>query len=146
MEDKMKKIITYLAIGFIAYSMQACEEDTPPNTLQFTRNEASFASGMKEVTVTLTLERPAEDNTPITVEMDSQGITHGNQFTVDPASIETNGTLFLAFPKNEQETSFRVRKLGNPPLNGDETITFEIASAPAPVVIGSTATLEVHFK
>lgn len=142
----MKYFFRFFPLILIAISIGACEEDAAPNALQFTSSQTSFTADTEALTITLTLERPADENTPITLEMQVQGLTHGNQFTVDPESVEVNGTLFLAFPKGEQETSFHIRKLGNPPLNGDETITFEIASVPAPLVAGQPSTLEIQFE
>ena len=139
----MKRILNLLLIPII---FSACQEDPPPNTLRFKTSEATLTSGTSEITIELSLERPTDENTPITLEMQAQGLTPGNQFTVDPESVEVNGTIFLAFAKGERATVFNVQKLGNPPLEGNEKVVFQIASAPSPLVVGQPSTLEINFE
>nr|WKN34945.1 hypothetical protein K4G66_21450 [Tunicatimonas sp. TK19036] len=139
----MKRILNLLLIPII---FSACQEDPPPNTLRFKASEATLTSGTSEIIIELLLERPADENTPITLEMQAQGFTPGNQFTVDPESVEVNGTIFLAFAKGERTAVFNVQKLGNPPLEGNEKVVFQIASAPSPLVVGQPSTLEINFE
>ncbi len=138
----------YCLILFVilAAGMSSCEKETPNNTLQFEMSRATLSTDVPALTIRLTLERPAEDNIPITVDMQTLGITHKNQFVVSPESVEVNGTLFLAFPKGATETSFTITKLGNPVLSGGETIVFSIVSATNPVIMGQPSTMEIHFQ
>lgn len=141
----MNKVISFLLIGIII-SFSSCEQDSPENPVQFADRTLTLSAGSDEVTVKLTLERAADDNIPVTVNMQSSVVTHRNEFIIEPESAEVNGTIFLAVPKGAQEASFKVRKMGNPPLTGEEMILFNIASAAAPVVIGQKSTLEVNFQ
>ncbi|SDL27255.1 hypothetical protein SAMN05421823_10570 [Catalinimonas alkaloidigena] len=140
------KSLTSALLAAFVLLLGACAPDEPANPLRFQESDLTLSSSHDTVTVQLTLERPAAENTPITLTMQSNRLVHGNQFTVEPASLEVNGTVFLALAKGAQTTSFQVVKLGTPPLEGDEQIRFTLASTQNGITIGTPASVIISVR
>ncbi|MVM31737.1 hypothetical protein GO755_16940 [Spirosoma sp. HMF4905] len=141
----MKRVIAIM-FALAVSTLNACKEADPPlpdNLVQFESAEQGLDATTTEATIKLKLSRAVDAATPVTLQVTPTGITYGTQFTTTPA-ITTN-TLSLTVPAGASEASFKLTKAADLFLAGTETITFAIASAGSPVIIGTTKQLTVKF-
>lgn len=140
----MKKLL-YVVLA-TALALGACKKTDPPlpdNTLNFSASAQGFESTAASATVTLSLSRSASVAIPVTVSLAATGVTYGTEFTTEPAA--NNGTITLSIPAGSTSVSFTVNKTSGVFLNGNEYLSFTLASAGSPIVIGSTNALKLSF-
>lgn len=125
----------------------ACNEDEPPlpdNLVQLESASKGFASTESSTPVKISLSRAADAATAVTVNITESGVSYGTDYTTEPAA--SNGTLTLTIPAGSTEASFTVLRQANVLLDGDEKLTFTIASAANPVLVGSTSQMVLSFS
>ncbi|MES1226329.1 MAG: HmuY family protein, partial [Bacteroidota bacterium] len=128
--------------GFIS----SCSDDNPPlpdNLSTFASAQLGLADDETELDVKIQLTRAATIDIPLTVSLATNGVTYGTEFTTEPAI--TSGSLSLTLTKGSSEVSFKVKKADGILLDGDESITFTIASAGSPVLVGEQNQLVLSF-
>lgn len=142
----MNKIVASLLVA-AAVSFTACDKDDPPlpdNMVQFEAAEQGLDAATSEVTVKVKLSRITDVAIPISVELTENGVVYGTKYSTTPAVV--SGKLSLTIPAGGNETSFKVTKVADILLNGDEFIEFTVKSAANPVLIGQTAKLKLKFS
>jgi hypothetical protein len=134
------------AIGIIAFSLLGgCDDDPalPDNLVTFETAALGFEGEETEIKVELT--REASKDTGIGITITSDELVYGTDFTTDPDG--SSGTITVTVPQGSLETTFRVIRTAGIFLNGDESITFTIASSAEPVLPGAAEdiTTELSF-
>ncbi len=129
--------------GMLLYS---CKEDValPENLVQFQSETLGIGENETEVTVQISLSRAVPEDLSITLQMETDGVTYGLDFTTSPAA--TGNSLVLTIPANSLIAQFTIVKNTAALFDGDEKIIFTIASAPSSLVIGPRAVLTVSFS
>ncbi len=141
-----KFLALFFTIAFVG-AVSSCKEEEPPlpdNLLVFESAEQGIDAATKDVTIKLKLSRTTDVAIPITVQLTPSGIAYGTEFTTDPAA--TNNVISLTIPAASSETSFKLTKADNVFLSGTESVSFKIASAASPVLIGDVAQLTLKFS
>jgi hypothetical protein len=144
----MNRIINTIkiwAIGFVALSVfGACDDDPalPDNLVTVETPALGFEGNETEIKIKFTRELVEDAQIQITLTADN--LTYGTQFTTDPDG--SSGTISLTVPAGSAEAAFSVIRTPDTFLNGDESITFVIASATEPVLLGETLTTELSFS
>lgn len=141
----MKKLFNQLLIlCLLAVSVAACKDDDtelPDNLASFTTTAQGIESN--EATVQLTLSRAADAATSLSIELTSNVLTYGNEYSTEPAAA--NGVLTVSVAAGQSTASFKVKKKEGLYLNGDEYVTFKIKSATSPVLVGTDSQLKLSF-
>jgi hypothetical protein len=140
----MKQLFKYTFVFALLFSFNACKDEDPP----LPDNLAGFettALGLEanEMDIKIALGRITDVAIPITVSFTPELLTYGTEFTTTPAA--TNNTLALTVPAGQSAVSFKVSKIANILLNGDESILFKISSVNAPVLMGKNTDLKLSF-
>lgn len=80
--------------GMLLYS---CKEDValPENLVQFQSETLGIGENETEVTVQISLSRAVPEDLSITLQMETDGVTYGLDFTTSPAA--TGNSWFLLF-------------------------------------------------
>jgi hypothetical protein len=141
----MKKLLSILFLMLVLFT--ACKDSDPPvadNLVNFQADKQGFTAAEASTDLKLTLSRAADAATTLSVGLVTTGVTYGTQFTTEPAAI--NGTITLTVPAGSNTASIKVIKAAGLLLAGTESIAFKIASATAPVVVGSTSQLALSFS
>ncbi|QCR23802.1 hypothetical protein [Pontibacter sp. SGAir0037] len=139
----MNRLFSFILILIFAVALSSCEKEEFENPLQFETNTLTIASAATQATIKLRLERPAEDNIPVTVRYQANGLTYNEDFTTNPE--EVNGTIFLTIPTGSSEVTFTVNKQPGITLLGNEIVSFTLETAGKPATIGATSSLTVHL-
>lgn len=133
---------------FVAVSMflLSCKEDValPDNLIQFESESLGIGEDETEVTVNISLSRVVAEDVSITIQMETDGVTYGSDFTTNPEATGTS--LSLTIPANSSNTQFTIMKNVASLFDGDEKIVFTIADAPASLVVGPRSVLTVSFS
>ncbi|MVN91557.1 HmuY family protein [Mucilaginibacter aquatilis] len=141
----MKKLLSMLIAFTVLFT--ACKENDPPvadNAVNFQADKQGFTAAQTSAEVKLTLSRNADAAVPVIISLSSTGLTYGTQFTTEPAA--TNGTVSVTIPAGSNSAAIKVNKAANLFLNGNESITFKVASAGSPVVVGATSQMQLSFS
>jgi hypothetical protein len=141
--------IRNILAAFLLVSMlilASCSNDDPPlpdNLSTFESGELGMTEGENELTVKILLSRPTSADQHVTVSFATEGIVYGTDFTTEPEA--TNNTLSLTIPKGSTEGSFKLIKSAGLLLDGDEKITFNIATTTSSLIIGQQKQLSLTF-
>lgn len=141
----MKKLLIY-CLG-LTLLMGACKKDDialPDNTLAFSAATQGISSTDNFITIALNLSRATDVAIPVVVNLDASGVTYGTQFTTTPAAV--NNALSLTIPAGSNSVSFTLTKTAGIFLNGNESVSFTVKSAGAPIVLGTTTALKLSFS
>lgn len=151
----MIRFLKFLSIPVILFLATACQQDDPPlpdNTSNFEASVQGFEG--TETTIKVKLDRAAEVSTPITVSFQATRLNYSSEFSISQATgaesvsvqpDKINGTIALNIPAGSDNASFKVSKLPAAFFNGDESISFKIASIGQPAIIGKTSELKLSF-
>ncbi|MBE9586623.1 hypothetical protein IM792_19395 [Mucilaginibacter sp. JRF] len=140
----MKKIL-YMMLG-LALLTSACSKDdpaAPDNLINFSASTQGIESTSTSADVTLTLSRAADVAVPVTINLVTTGVTYGTEFTTTPAA--TNNAITVTVPAGSNTVSFKINKAEGLFLNGGESVTFNIATAGSPILVGATNSTKVSF-
>lgn len=141
----MKKLFNRLLIlCAVTLSVAACKDDDaqlPDNLASFTTTAQGIESS--EATVQLTLSRATDAATTISIELNSNVLTYGSEYTTEPAA--TNGIMTVSLAAGQSTANFKVKKKEGLFLNGDEYVTFKIKSATSSVLVGTDSQLKLSF-
>ncbi|MFT2008013.1 HmuY family protein [Pontibacter sp. 13R65] len=142
-----RRLYSFLVLGFLT-TLSACKDEDPPlpdNLLQFEAPAIGFEAQAGEVEVKVLLSRAADAAVPITLALQSSGLTYGTEFTTDPAA--SNGSISLTVPAGSSEAVLKVKKVaGVLLLDGDEEITFTVSAASPAVVLSGNTTTTLRFS
>ncbi|MBL7862317.1 MAG: hypothetical protein JNJ65_14225 [Cyclobacteriaceae bacterium] len=144
----MNRIVSYtlslvLLIGFVILS--SCQEDPelPDNLVEFESDELGISSSETELTITINLSREASAEASLIVNVEPVGLAYDVDFTTEPATISNSISIPVAV--SATTASFVVKKSEGALFDGDEKITFTIASAPESLVLGEKTQLTLKF-
>ncbi len=141
----MKKIVRSLLLVAFLGTFNACSDDEPPlpdNLAAFEATEKGFEGEETEIKISLT--RAVDAATPVSVTLTPTQLIYDTEFTTTPATA--NNTITLSVPAGQSSVSFKVNKKPGVLLDGDESITFKIASVGTPVLVGTNSALKLSFK
>ncbi|HWV32744.1 MAG TPA: HmuY family protein [Dyadobacter sp.] len=141
----MKKIVRSLLLVAFVGTFNACSDDEPPlpdNLAAFEATEKGFEGEETEIKISLT--RAVDAATPVSVTLTPTQLIYDTEFTTTPATA--NNTITLSVPAGQSSVSFKVNKKPGVLLDGDESITFKIASVGTPVLVGTNSALKLSFK
>ncbi|MCS6974478.1 MAG: hypothetical protein N2044_01565 [Cyclobacteriaceae bacterium] len=141
-----KLIISICVVGCSLLFLTGCKEDVslPDNLVQFESDTIGISEDENDVPITITLSRAVSTESVLTIQLQTDGVTYGTDFTTNPPA--SDGVLTLTVPANSANAQFTITKSSGVLLDGDETITFSITNAPSPLVIGPRAQLTVSFS
>ncbi len=125
----------------------SCKKDKPAlpdNLLQFEVTEKGIDDATEAVPVKLILSRVTETEIAVSLSISEDGVLYGSDYTTSP-SVE-NQKIDLIIPSGESQTSFEVRKNSGVVFTGEESITFKIESAGAPILIGQNKSMILKFS
>lgn len=144
--DIAKRLSAGLIIAGV-FTLSACESDDPPlpdNVVAFTASESGIDDDETETTISIALSRASDAAIPVSVEFATEGVTYGEHFTTEPEA--TGNKLALTIAAGSSTISFKVKKEGVIFLEGNESITFTIAEAGQPLVLGDKRTIVLSFS
>ena len=135
-----------LVLFVVSTLFYSCKEDValPDNLVQFESETLGIGEDENEITVNVSLSRAISSDVTITLQMETDGVTYGSDFTTNPEASASS--LSLIIPANSSNTQFTIIKNTGSLFDGDEKIIFTIASAPASLVVGPKAVLTVSFS
>jgi hypothetical protein len=132
-------------ISIVAFSIfGACNDDDaalPDNLVAVETPDLGFEGN--ETAIKIKFTRALSEDAEIGITLTANYLTYGTQFTTNPDG--SSGTISLTVPEGSTEAAFSVIRVPDAFLNGDESITFVIASATEPVLLGETLTTELSF-
>ena len=149
----MKNIYTIIWAAMIAMSsslLLACsdDDDAPaPLAVNFTNTTASLANDIEELEVSITFSRAVPEAGSLTIAIESDGLTYGQDNDFFTAPLAENGQLVLPYQANAQSVSFKILK-GAPKIIGDDgKAKFNIQlGSESNLAVGSNATFEISFS
>lgn len=140
----MKKLFYYiLGLTLFIASCKKSDPALPDNLVNFTAATQGMESDATTADVTLNLSRTTTVAIPVTVTLITTGVTYGTEFTTLPAA--TNSTIAVTIPAGSNNVSFKVNKTAGIFLNGNESVSFTIATAGQPILLGATKSLTLSF-
>lgn len=131
------------ALGFIFSNCSKSDPPLAPIQVNFSANELGFDATTNDLTVTIETSRAQSTPLPITINVTSNGLATGADFTTTP--VITNGVLSVTIPANSTSTTFKVSKTAGLLLSGSEKITFDISSA-NDAIVGAKKSLVVSLS
>lgn len=143
----MKKVSLLLFLSAMIVFLYSCKKDEPPlpdNLLQFETATMGFGDDVNEITVRLSLSRNTDTDVPLTVTIEENGVTYGDEYTTDPAASANKISLTIA--AGSSSASFKVIKKAGALFSGAESLSFKIASVGNPLIIGNVNSLELKFS
>ncbi len=144
MKQRVKKgCIFCFCILLLAASCRKRDAALPDNLVNFESSAQGITEASSSITIKVKLSRGADRDIPVIINLTSQGVIYGTDFTTTPAA--TNGSLSITIPSGNNEASFTVSKTSGSLFDGDEKIVFDIFSSGAPVLIGITKQLTLSF-
>ncbi|HLO46262.1 MAG TPA: HmuY family protein [Leadbetterella sp.] len=139
----MKQIFSKFLIVFSVFTFMSCQEEIalPDNLATF----ATATQGLdgEEASIQITLSRAADVAVPISIQLTPSLLTYDKEFTTDPAA--TDNTIAATIAAGQSGVVIKVKKKANVFLNGDESLTFKIASVGMPVLLGITTESKLSF-
>lgn len=142
----MKNLLSYL-LGFTLLMSASCKKADPAlpdNTLGFLASTQGLGTADASINISLNLNRATDVAIPVVVDLTESGVTYDTEFTTEPAA--TANTLNLTIPAGSSSVTFKVLKKAGIFLQGNESLTFKVRSAGAPVVLGTTTELKLSFS
>ncbi|PJJ85016.1 HmuY family protein [Mucilaginibacter auburnensis] len=142
----MKHLLSCL-LGFTLLMCVSCKKSDPAlpdNTLGFSTSTQGLGTTDAFINISLNLNRATDVAIPVVVDLTASGVTYGTEFTTEPAA--TTNMLNLTIPAGSNAVSFKVIKKDDIFLQGNESLTFKVKSAGAPVVLGTTTELKLSFS
>jgi len=143
----MNKFLNKVLILLFLVALAACNKKDPAlpdNLVQFSSDKLGFDSGVSELEVKIHASRAVDAVTLITVTLESDGLNYGTDYTTVPAAV--NNEVSLSIPAGSNTAVFKIQKAENIYLNGDESVTFSIASVDQPALTGTVNKLELSFS
>lgn len=136
----------FLTLIFVSSALVSCKEDValPDNLIQFESETLGMGEDENEITVNINLSRAVSSDVTITLQMETDGVTYGTDFTTNPEVVA--GSLNLTVPANSTNVQFVISKNPDALFDGDEKIVFTISSASAALVTGPRSVLTVTFS
>ncbi len=125
-----------LLVGIVS----ACSDDNPSlpdNVVAFQSGELGIAPDESQLEVKISLSRAVEEALPLSVSFLADGVVYGEDFVIDPAPV--GNTFQLTIPAGSSEATFVLEKKEGLVLDGDEKVTFTVASSSNAVVVGTAA-------
>lgn len=142
-----QQLMKGLAPGFFILLMAAgCRKRDavlPDNLVNFETTTQGILASENSITFKVKLERPADRDIPVVINLTEQGVLYGTDYTITPAV--TAGKVALTIPSGNNETSFTLSKSAGVLFDGDEKIVFDIFSSGSPVFIGNKKQLILNF-
>lgn len=143
----MNKSFIILFLFAMAAILPSCSKNDPPlpdNLVSFTAASLGFEEDANTLEVTVNTSRPVDATTSVTVNLQTEGVTYGTEFTTEPAAV--NNVISLSIPAGASSAVIKVNKAGGVFLNGGEAINFNISEAASPVLKGEISDLKVSFS
>lgn len=124
----------------------ACTENPPlpDNLVAFEADNAGITADESELPLTITLSREADKEETLTIQIEAEGTEYGTGFTTDPPA--TANTMSLPVAVGATQLTFKLKKVEGVLFDGDEKVTFTLASAPESLVLGGKTNLAVSFS
>jgi hypothetical protein len=135
------KIYTLALLATVAIASCDDEPALPDNLATFETDNIGFEGEKTDVKILLT--RAASQETTLQITLTPDGVTYGTEFTTEPDG--SNGTISIVVPKGSTDAVFSINKTNGVFLDGDESISFTIASADAQVLLGESVATTVNF-
>ncbi len=141
----MSNLFKYIFIALFTIGVTACEDELelPDNTIEFESDQLGFGADDTELTININFSRETTEAGTLSLTYEATGIEYGTDFTTDPSGAD--GTISIDVPAASSSVSFKVIKAEDLLLDGDETITFTVASTGQSLVVGSKSTLSLSF-
>jgi hypothetical protein len=141
----MKKLSYFLlAFVLIATACKKSEPALPDNQLSFAAATQGISATDASIDVVLSLGRATDVAIPVVIELQTSGVTYGTEFTTLPAA--TSNTINATIPAGSSSATIKLTKTAGIFLLGNESVTFNVKSAGAPVVVGATSKLVLSFS
>lgn len=145
MKYKNGKAWMSLAGLIFLFSFYACVDDPqlPDNLINFESEELGFAANENELSININFSRAADAEGSISLTFETTGVAYGTDFTTTPAA--SGNTIALAVAKGADQASFTVKRSEGALQDGDEYISFTVASVPEKLVLGTKPQLKLNF-
>ena len=144
MNSILKNLFSLIILGTLLFSV-SCKEDPelPDNLVEFESNALGITEDESELTVNINLSREATKDGVLTLQFEAAGLAYGTDFTTEPAAI--GNTITIPVMKGASAVSFKVKKVENVLLDGDEQLVATITTVPASLVLGEKLQLTLSF-
>lgn len=144
----MKQNLTGVLLVSVAVSLlftacrkrEALEAD---NFVAFETAAQGIPASESAITVRLELSRNTDQDVPVVINLNEQGVIYGTDYTTSPAADA--GKLTVTIPSGNNQASFIVTKNSGVLFDGDENISFDLYSSGATVYIGATRRFRLNF-
>ena len=113
------------------------------NLVNFETTSQGIVPADQHIQIKLKLSRAVTQEVPLIINVTTQGLEYGVQFTTSPA-IES-GTITTSIPSGSNEAVVTVSKVPGAPFVGDEKLTMNIYSSGSPIIIGGTKEFTLSF-
>lgn len=139
----MKKLIYFsLLITGVLVSCNKDDAALPDNTVNFSASKLGFENSETSKSFMVRIDRAASREVKVAVQLTATAMDYGTDFTTIPAA--ENNIIQLSFAAGETAAEIKVNKVGSL-FDGDESLSFTIASATSEVVVGATPQLALTF-
>lgn len=144
MNSILKNLFSLIILGTLLFSV-SCKEDPelPDNLVEFESNALGITEDESELTVNINLSREATKDGVLTLQFEAAGLAYGTDFTTEPAAI--GNTITIPVMKGASAVSFKVKKVENVLLDGDEQLVATITTVPPSLVLGEKLQLTLSF-
>ncbi|KAA8485357.1 heme-binding HmuY-like protein [Arcticibacter tournemirensis] len=143
----MNKSILILFLLIVVAVFPSCDKNDPPlpdNLIAFNTGDLGFDEGANELEVSVTASRVVDAATSITINLQTEDVAYGTEFTTEPAAV--NNALTLTIPAGSASATFKIKKTAGLFLNGGEAIHFTITQVGQPSLAGELKELKVSFS
>jgi len=137
---------TLKLFGLLAFILAGCRDDLPPlpdNPVVFEISELTVPDTVSETEIRLKLRRAAEADSRVILDISTSGLTYGQDFTTLPEAVKNR--ISVSVPAGSTEATLRLSKLPALELTGNQSLSFTLQTATAPVIPGRSQRLTVKF-
>lgn len=134
------------AIVAVISILTACRKEDAPlpdNLVQFESTNQGISATQNSITVKLVLSRATNKDIPLSIQLNSNDVVYGTDYTTAPAAV--NNTIPLTILSGNADVSFTLTKVANAIFDGSEKLTFTIASSGSPIIIGTAKDYTLTF-
>ena len=144
----MKQFITKIFLAFLLVStFTACRKketlQEADNYVAFENKEQGIAAAENSIVVKIKLLNTATENVPLVLNVVELGVANNTDFTTLPATVA--GKISLNIASGSKEASFTINKVPTAIFDGDEKLSFALATTNAAVSLGVTKEFTLNF-
>ncbi|MEM8894042.1 MAG: hypothetical protein AAGC88_05660, partial [Bacteroidota bacterium] len=129
--------------------LSACgDDDDPPApiTVNFTSSDLGITDDVSTVTASIALSRNVDQDETLTVRINNNNLTYGEDADYYTVPAATGDELSIAVATSTQDASFQVLKGSGLNIQQDEFLTFALVSTSDNIVVGDNSTVTVSFS